>query len=672
MNEKKKITHSVHRPDFKIYQIAKLEGVRTGNEERSRDRFSSPIFGRKVPDKIVVPEVNSELSDTGKRFDAFRDTPRIKPREDYSEFNIISDETRTKVLGGRKYYEEEKFLPKTEDIKPKEVKSIVDEVKKMAPIFEKVEEEETTFEDKAIDLTPIEEDVIPTPELHKSNNFQTKANFEDFIPKDEVVKTEFKDKSVYKKYVKPNPKMFKISKAQFEQEPEWLKEHTNIINETLDSFKVDGYVIGQTKGPTVTRYELSLSPGVNVNRIMSISDNLQMNLESTSIRIEAPIPGKPYVGLEVPNKEPEIVSFGNVVNTKEFLDDNEPLKVALGVDIDNENVYVDIAKMPHGLIAGATNSGKSVSVNTVLASLLIKNTPDDLKLILIDPKIVELSAYNDLPHLLTPVITEAKIASQALKWVVDEMEDRYKLFSENRSRDIKGYNESIKLGRINAKKMPYIVIIIDELADLMNVAAADVELSIQRITQKARAAGIHLIVATQRPTTDIVKGTIKSNIPFRIAFRVSSYVDSTTILDGAGAEKLLGKGDMLIKGPDRLIRLQGAYITDDEIYELTDFIKAQAEPEYEILHEELYRQRHEKSFEKDELFEEVAYFVVNENVASINRITSEFNIGFNRAQSIITSLEQYGIVSENQGTKSRDVLVTTIDELERILNDDKN
>src|SRR5690606_21048014 len=273
-------------------------------------------------------------------------------------------------------------------------------------------------------------------------------------------------------------------------------------------------------------------PGVPVKRVTSIQDNIMMNLAAKTVRIEAPIPGKPYVGVEVPNKVADIVAFGNVVDTDEFLlDRDHPLKVALGEDIDGTNIYVDIAKMPHGLIAGATNSGKSVCVNTILVSLLLKNKPEDLKLILVDPKMVELTRYNDLPHLITPVITDAKMAASALNWIVDEMEKRYRLFAATRSRDMRSFNENVAKGFVDEEKLPYIVIVIDELADLMMVAAHDVEDAIQRITQKARAAGIHLLVATQRPTVDVVRGTIKSNIPTRIAFRVASFTDSTTILD---------------------------------------------------------------------------------------------------------------------------------------------
>lgn len=462
--------------------------------------------------------------------------------------------------------------------------------------------------------------------------------------------------------------MFSKKDLTLDDKPEWLLRQVEVINSTLAQFSIDGRVAGTKKGPTVTRYELALEAGINVKRVSSISDNLMMNLAASSIRVEAPIPGKSYVGIEVPNEVPEIVKFGNVVDTPEFLDyEDRPLRVALGVDIDGENIYTDIQKMPHGLIAGATNSGKSVCVNTILVSLLLKNSPEDLKLILIDPKMVELQPYNDLPHLITPVITDAKMAATALKWVVEEMEQRFRTFAENRSRDIQSYNRNLETGAAEGKKMPYIVIVIDELADLMVVAAQDVENSIQRITQKARAAGIHLLVATQRPTTDVVKGTIKANIPTRIAFRVASFIDSVTILDVQGAENLLGKGDMLFKETDQIIRLQGAWIPDDEIYAITDYIRRHSEPNYVFQHEELQQKARVMMDLSDELFVPVARFVVTEQRCSINSIQKEFSIGFNRAQTLVDALENYWIVSEAQGTIAREVLVKTQDQLEEIL-----
>lgn len=694
---KKPITKSVHRPDFKIHQLLKVVGLRKEKIGEVWPPFVSPIYGTNVKDDIVIPKGGSPYGDNTKRFDTFRDKPlhnqddlKLKNGTEYHEFNIISNQSRVDYLGGKIIEKSSQETNKAKTTKP--VRPTVNEpIIASEPIYDRP----TTYSTpgltssfvsnpapKNINLEPVEKEVIEQPKIevftqdsviiksdfggvtHNSETEEpTKVKFE--APKKVVP---IKNVNSNKKYVKPPINMFKKLPRDKETKPAWLLEQIEVINSTLIDFGIEAEVIGSTKGPTVTRYELSLKPGVNVSRISNLSDNLMMNLKAKALRIEAPIPGKPYVGLEVPNVTPEIVAFGNVIDDPKFLEAHDkPLQVALGVDIDGENVYVDIAKMPHGLIAGATNSGKSVCINTVLASLLIKNTPDELKLILIDPKMVELISYNDLPHLITPVITDAKMAAQALKWAVDEMEKRYRLFANNRSRDIKSFNDNVNSGRIEEDLMPYLVIVIDELADLMMVAANDVEDSIQRLTQKARAAGIHLIVATQRPTTDVVKGTIKSNIPARIAFKVASFVDSTTILDGAGAEELLGKGDMLLKEVDRPYRLQGAYIPDEEIYDLTDYIRSISTPNYVLDHAELKNKAVTRQIQKDDYFNDVAYFVVENGAASINAITTEFGISFNRAKSIVEMLETYGIVSENLGTKAREVLVQSYD-LEEILN----
>ncbi len=699
-NEKE--LHVTQKP-FLIFQFVKLEGIRTKKAYES-DRFISPIFGSSVKDVVAVPFMVKDTGDTVRRFDAFRtkhklseDEAKQKYGSKYYEFtNIVSHKTR------EEYFGESDYTPRPEPKKKELVKQTL-----ISPIgahyVDKTEGETKAnpfvrkATPKVVDMKPEEEvetnkptpqprDEMPTVSSFSRKQF-SKPAIKDVISSDfGGVQTEPSSKEAFveevnndKKvsfeyhepaYTYPDVRMFAKKERDLEEQPEWLLNQIDVINATLQQFGIEGSVKGSKKGPTVTRYEIALEPGVNVKRISNIGDNLMMSLASKSIRIEAPIPGKPYVGLEVPNVKPEIVAFGNVVDTDEFLNDKaHPLKVALGVDIDGENIYVDIQAMPHGLIAGATNSGKSVCVNTILSSLLLKNSPEDLRLILIDPKMVELSAYNDLPHLITPVITDAKMAAQALNWATIEMDKRYKKFARSRSRDIKGYNQNIKRGVVEGEKMPYIVIVIDELADLMMTSPHEVEDAIQRITQKARAAGIHLLVATQRPTTDVVKGTIKSNIPARIAFRVASFVDSTTILDGAGAETLLGKGDMLLKRSDRTHRLQGAYIPDDEIYKITDFIRDRYRSNYTFEHEDLKKQVETKEIVTDDLFDDVAYYVVESQNASINNIQKQFEIGFNRAQKLVEMLEYYEIVSESQGTKARDVLVT-YSELKDILSND--
>lgn len=466
----------------------------------------------------------------------------------------------------------------------------------------------------------------------------------------------------YKNYELPPFNQFTKTSSSDEELPQWVTEKKEIINDTLNSFDISGEVVNFTKGPTFTRYEIQLQNGINVKKVANLQDTFQANLGVTAIRIQAPIPGKRTIGIEVPNDKTQTVWFGDIVD-EAFIHDGKPLNVSLGKDIDGKIITSDISSWPHGLVAGSTGSGKSVCINTILVSLLLKNKPDELKLILVDPKQVELITYNDLPHLITPVISDAKMASEALKWSVDEMERRYSAFAQNRVRSIKDFNEKCKTD-VTMKKIPYIVIIIDELADLMQVCSSDVEDSIQRLTQKARAAGIHLICATQRPTTDVVKGTIKNNIPTRLAFRVTSQVDSFTILDEGGAEALLGKGDMLIKNVGTS-RLQGSYMPDSEIDFVTDFIKAEAEADYLMDHAALKAKFENDSFgspqnngESAELLYQVSRYFVESETCSINMLQQQFNLGFNRASRIVAALEEMGVVSGKQGTKGRELLMT--------------
>ena len=454
------------------------------------------------------------------------------------------------------------------------------------------------------------------------------------------------------------------------EEPDWVYEKIDIINNTLNEFGIDGEVVNHTYGPSVTRYEVKLSSGVNVKKVSSISDNIKMNLSAKTIRIEAPIPGKSNVGIEVPNNQVRVVSFSELINDDGFIHSTKPLNIALGLNIDGKPVYTSVAKMPHGLVAGGTGSGKSVCVNGLLISLLLKYSPEDLKMILIDPKQVELTFYEDLPHLATPVVKDPKLASETLKWACDEMDRRYRAFASVRVRDIEGFNEKTA-NDPSIKKTPYLVIVIDELYDLMMTAGQDVEASIQRITQMGRAAGIHLIVATQRPTTDVIKGTIKANIPCRIAFKVSQFVDSTTILDQGGAESLLGRGDMLFKVDDLPVRIQGAYISDSEISRVCDYIRDNYAPDYIFTHEELqnkvkqqYGAVGSKDSEDMELLYSVALYVIERETCSINSIQTSFKLGFRRAQRIVEILEEMGIVSGNKGTTGREILVTQ-EEVER-------
>ncbi len=497
--------------------------------------------------------------------------------------------------------------------------------------------------------------VAPEVEEPKLNQYETlkKAQTER--------KVIYQDK--YARYVLPPLSLLDPAAKASGEIPSWVEDKVEIINSTLQDFGVDGEVVHYTHGPTVTRYEVKLHSGVNVKKILGIEDNLKMNLCAKTIRIEAPIPGKSNCGIEVPNDKVRVVNFSEIVDREEFIKSNKPLKIALGLDIDGNPVYTDIAKMPHGLVAGGTGSGKSVCINGLIVSLLLKNKPSELKLILVDPKQVELASYQGLPHLVTPVITDPKLASEALKWACEEMDRRYKAFSTVRARDLATYNERIKADK-SIKKLEYLVIIIDELADLMMTCGNDVEDSIQRITQLGRAAGIHIIVATQRPTTDVVKGTIKANIPTRIAFRVSQFVDSNTILDGGGAEQLLGRGDMLLKEVDLPVRVQGAYINDDEIMRICDFICERFKEDYIFTHEDLQAKMkasygaNSTSGEDMNLVYEIATNVIERGTCSINNIQNSFSLGFNRAQNIVNILEEMGIVSPKKGTTGREILVT--------------
>lgn len=465
----------------------------------------------------------------------------------------------------------------------------------------------------------------------------------------------------YKDYILPSRNIFKKGPASDTTIPDWVYEKEEIINQTLADFDVLGTVTSRTKGPTFSRFEISLESGVPVKKINGLKDNLQMNLGAKGIRIQAPIPGKKTVGIEVPNEKTEVVYFGDIIND-EFYDGDDPLKIALGKDIDNTSIYTKINKWPHGLIAGSTGSGKSVCMNTILISLLLRNKPDELKLLLIDPKTVELMSYNDLPHLVTPVINDPGLASEALKWACDEMDRRYQALSANHVRNISDYNRKAE-SNPELQKMSYIVIVIDELADLMATASSDVESSIMRITAKARAAGIHLLVATQRPTVDVIKGTIKANIATRVAFHTVSPVDSITILDESGAEELLGKGDMFLKEGDVPVRLQGAYIPDDEIDAVTDFIRSQATPDYLFSHDDLKKTSTSSlggtsnQTESPEMLYNAALYFVEQGTCSINGLLQQFQLGFNRAAKIVSALEEMGIVSGKNGTKGRDVLV---------------
>ncbi|MGL4849096.1 MAG: DNA translocase FtsK 4TM domain-containing protein [Clostridium sp.] len=469
-------------------------------------------------------------------------------------------------------------------------------------------------------------------------------------------------------YIKPSIELLEINKDTElnGSDRKDLIKSADKLTSTLLSFGVEAEVNQVTKGPSVTRFELQPSPGVKVSKIVNLADDIALGLAASGVRIEAPIPGKAAVGIEVPNKTQTPVFLREVLGTSEFLDSDKKLAIALGKDIGGECVIGDLSKMPHTLIAGATGSGKSVCINTLIVSILYKYSPDEVKLLMVDPKVVELSVYNGIPHLLIPVVTDPKKAAAALNWAVNEMTRRYKLFADSGARNIDSYNQLYKKGVIE-EKLPYIVIIVDELADLMMVCANDVEDYIGRLAQMARAAGMHLVIATQRPSVDVITGVIKANIPSRISFAVSSQIDSRTILDSSGAEKLLGRGDMLYYpvGESKPLRVQGCFISEEEVEKVVEYVKKDSE---EVKYEEDILEHIQKETqntassgggeEVDELLNDVIETVITFNQASTSFIQRKFKVGFNRASRIMDELEERGIISERDGSKPRQVLVS--------------
>ncbi len=491
--------------------------------------------------------------------------------------------------------------------------------------------------------------------------------------KTQAAEQEPEQKKVPPKYQFPPIKLLQMGEPVSGDSTRELKETAMRLQQTLSTFGVKVTITDISQGPSVTRYELQPEQGVKVSKIVGLADDIKLNLAATDIRIEAPIPGKAAIGIEVPNKENRPVALRDLLESREFVEFPSNIAFAVGKDIAGKVVVTDIAKMPHMLIAGATGSGKSVCINTLIMSILYKARPEDVKLIMIDPKVVELSVYNGIPHLLVPVVTDPKKASAALHWGVTEMEDRYKKFADFNVRDLKGYNKKVDSMREGGDetapaRLPQIVIIVDELADLMMVCPGEVEESICRLAQLARAAGIHLIIATQRPSVDVITGLIKANMPSRAAFSVSSGVDSRTILDMNGAEKLLGKGDMLFypQGYSKPARIQGAFVSDKEVSDVVDFLKNQAlgNTYAEDIEEKIKSMGSSSGggvegaeSELDELFEKAGRFIIEKDKASIGMLQRALKIGFNRAARIMDQLCEYGVVGEEEGTKPRKILM---------------
>ena len=473
-----------------------------------------------------------------------------------------------------------------------------------------------------------------------------------------------KDGQIHRTYDRPYhfPSLDILAKGKGSQNNgEEVAHNAMMLENVLSNFGITAKVVNATQGPTVTRYEIEPAPGVKVSRIVNLTDDIALNLAAQHIRMEAPIPGKSAIGIEVPNKTTEAVHLRDVLDCSDFKDARGGIPVGLGKDIAGKPVITDLAKMPHLLVAGTTGSGKSICVNTLISSILFSRKPEEVKLLLIDPKMVELSIYNGIPHLMAPVVTDMKKAAAVLRWAVREMEARYKAFAASGKRDIKSYNEAHPKAA-----MPLIVLIIDELADLMMTAPDDIEESISRLAQMARAAGIHMVLATQRPSVNVITGSIKANVPSRISFAVGSQIDSRTILDMAGAEKLLGKGDMLFApiGANKPIRVQGAFISDDEVEKLVEFVKAQREPEYDdTVTQEAEKEAEKESAEdndvyRDELLERAVNLVMESGQASVSMLQRRFRIGYTRAARLVDTMEDLKIVGPSMGSKAREILMS--------------
>lgn len=659
-----------------------------------REDIHEIVYEEDAQEIPVVEETRVTSSDfdkikvTGMHQVTMQEAAAEEPYEEIPVEEVTSAATFKKPFERRESWQEEAALltPQAESIRihkediPEPVEEPVTEWQSSSDMRQLQPETEPVVREPAETATA-ESRIRPkitAPEPQKGNSLA-----EDQIHKD-IAKAAKQPPAEYRI---PPLSLLQKGKAATGDSSRELKETAMRLQQTLNTFGVKVTITDISQGPSVTRYELQPEQGVKVSKIVGLADDIKLNLAATDIRIEAPIPGKAAIGIEVPNKENMTVALRDLLESKEFQEFNSNIAFAVGKDIAGKTVVADIAKMPHMLIAGATGSGKSVCINTLIMSILYKAHPDDVKLIMVDPKVVELSVYNGIPHLLIPVVTDPKKASAALHWGVSEMEDRYRKFADYNVRDLKGYNKKIETmpvpeGEEAPKKMPQIVIIVDELADLMMVCPGEVEESICRLAQLARAAGIHLIIATQRPSVDVITGLIKANMPSRVAFSVSSGVDSRTILDMNGAEKLLGKGDMLFypQGYSKPARVQGAFVSDKEVSDVVDYLKNQALGNTYSNYAEDIEEKIKNigssggssgsgsggGNDRDEYFEEAARFIIDKDKASIGMLQRVLKIGFNRAARIMDQLCEYGVVGEEEGTKPRKVLMS-MEQFEQLL-----
>ncbi|WP_299572060.1 DNA translocase FtsK, partial [uncultured Leptotrichia sp.] len=672
----KKYAENLKKTDYKRYQreMLKAKIIQSRNEKLSFEIAKKPkdnfLQKTEVYSKEELAEKEKEWIEIfeEKEKSKQKNVETLKKNESEVKDKIKENELET-VAEPTEVTKQEEVSEKPE-IKEQEEEKLDSEKETSDSLSDSKEEVSVENENKKENDSKVEKEVdkkgpkleIVTPlrreEISKRYNSENiDPNFQQFPKLEAFENKEMKEKELEDELKKVNAmfdnnqgyddvvkksieEIFKSKPMDLKRKQEIeksIRENVRHLENVLKEFGVEAKVVNYEYGPTITRYEIVIPKGIKVSKVTGLSDDIAMNLAAESIRIEAPIPGKNTIGIETPNKIKEPVHFSNIIKNKEL--DKGELRVILGKDIVGRDKFIDIAKMPHLLIAGQTGSGKSVAVNTLISTLISKKSEKEVKFIMVDPKMVELMPYNDIPHLLVPVIIDPQQAAIALRWAVNEMENRYKQLMENGVRNIKTYN-----GLSFVEKMPYIVIIIDELADLMMVASGSVEESIARIAQKARAVGIHLVVATQRPSTDVITGMIKANLPSRISFALRSQIDSRTILDTAGAEKLLGQGDMLLlaNGSSKLERIQGAYISDEEVKNLTDTLKSSKKVKYR---NEILEEIQEETIDIDPFFENAVNIIKQENKVSISLLQRKLKVGFNRASRIYEQLKEHGVIS---------------------------
>lgn len=664
-------------PKMNIEQIANNKRKKIVKEEGKKSftptKVPSPIYGFKNRNESIVHKekeneiIEFELPDNTKLFHIEDD--KFPHTELDLKFDVENSTDDSKMIL-EELFNKDTLEETTNEIREERVEELTGEISE--EIIDEISDEQEILPDKdeiqQISNEKIDEQKENKPsEIQRQEKEQTKEK-RHLVPynvmmlkKDKHHQALKKDEKVRKEgsYHYPSEALLLDPPSDYNEDKQWIEQQRKLLDETFENFNVRASVVNVTQGPAVTRFEVHPEPGVKVNKITNLTDDIKLSLAAKDIRIEAPIPGKNTIGIEVPNRHSKPVMLKEIIRSSVFQSNPSPLTVALGLDIAGKPVVTDLKKMPHGLIAGATGSGKSVCINAMLVSLLYKASPHEVKLMLIDPKVVELAPYNHIPHLVCPVITDVKAATAALKWAVEEMERRYESFAAAGVRDITRFNELAARDGNLSVQLPYLVIVIDELADLMMVAPSDVEEAICRIAQKARACGIHLIIATQRPSVDVITGLIKANIPTRIAFSVSSQVDSRTIIDMSGAERLLGKGDMLFleNGSSKPFRVQGNFVSDDEIDQVVTHVKSEMKPTYLFEQQDLMK-KSSVNLEEDKLFYDACEFVIQQGTASTSSLQRHFRIGYNRAARLIDMMEEQGMISQARGSKPRDVLMT--------------